>query len=216
MDQPRRNRTVTRRRFLETAAGTAAGAALTTWSLTHPAPARAQVRTDRARAAEPNPKRGGVLRWAGPAGVPHFDVHQGAARAVLCHMYNNLVRFNPVDGLKTIIPDLAESWKVSPDAKTYTFKLRDGVKFHDGTPFSSADVVATFSRIIFPPAGMASIYKDQLSAVAKVEAVDKLNARFILKEPQPYFLELLTPSSMIGYSKKTLDENNQDLRKVIA
>ena len=104
-----------RRRFLKTAAGTTAGVVLTGWSMKRAAPAQAAVRSDRARAAEPNPKRGGVLRWAGPAGVPHFDMHQGSARAVLCNLYNNLVRFNPVDGLKTIIPDLAESWKVSPD-----------------------------------------------------------------------------------------------------
>ena len=149
MDQPRPGGKMNRRRFLKTAAGTTAGAALTAWSLEHPAPARAAA--DRARAAEPNPKRGGVLKWAGPAEVAHFDVHQGAFRFVLGQMHNNLVRFNPADGLKTIIPDLAESWKVSTDGKTYTFKLRDGVKFHDGTAFSSADVVATFSRIIFPP-----------------------------------------------------------------
>src|SRR5437879_2549840 len=216
MDQPRLGGEVNRRRFLKTAAGTTAGAALTAWSLKRPAPARAAVRSDRARAAEPNPKRGGVLKWAGPAEVAHFDVHQGAFRFVLGQMHNNLVRFNPADGLKTIIPDLAESWKASSDGKTYTFKLRDGVKFHDGTAFSSADVVATFSRIIFPPAGMASIYKDQFAPVDKVEAIDRLNVRFILKEPQPYFLELFTPSSMIIYSKKALDENNQDLRKVIA
>ena len=206
---------VNRRRFLRTAAGTSAGIALGAWSLEHAKPAGA-ARSDRARAAEPNPKRGGVLKWAGPAEVAHFDVHQGAFRFILGQMYNNLVRFNPADGLKTIIPDLAESWKVSSDGKTYAFKLRDGVKFHDGTPFSSADVVATFSRIIFPPGGMASIYKDQFAAVAKLEAIDRLNVRFILKEPQPYFLELFTPSSMVIYSKKALDENNQDLRKVIA
>jgi len=216
MNQPRLGGEVNRRRFLKTAAGTAAGAALTAWSLKRPAPITAAVRSDRARAADPNPKRGGVLKWAGPAEVAHFDVHQGAFRFVLGQMYNNLVRFNPADGLKTIIPDLAESWKASPDGKTYAFKLRDGVKFHDGTAFSSADVVATFSRIIFPPAGMASIYKDQFAAVDKVEAIDRLNVRFVLKEPRPYFLELFTPSSMIIYSKKALDENNQDLRKVIA
>ena len=207
---------VERRRFLKTAAGTTAGAAVATWSLGRPPRARAAAPANVARSAEPNPKRGGVLRWAGPAEVQHFDVHQGAGRATMCHLYNNLVRFNPADGLKTIIPDLAESWKISPDGKVYTFKLRDGVKFHDGTAFSSADVVATFSRIIFPPPGMASIYKDQFAAVDKVEVVDRLAVRFVLKEPRPYFLELLTPSSMVVYSKKTLDENNQDLRKVIA
>ncbi len=60
MDQRRLDRTVNRRRFLKTAAGTTAGAALTAWSLKHAKPARAAVRSDRARAAEPNPKRGGV------------------------------------------------------------------------------------------------------------------------------------------------------------
>src|SRR2546429_9230606 len=100
-------------------------------------------------------------------------------------MHNNPVRFNTADGLETIIPDLAESWKVSSDGNTYTFKLRDGVKSHDGPAFSSADVVPTFSRIISPPAGMASIYKDQFAAVDKVEAIDRLNVRFVLKEPRP-------------------------------
>ena len=125
MDQPGLGGKVNRRRFLKTAAATTAGAALTAGWLKRPATAAA--RSDRAHAAEPNPKRGGVLKWAGPAEVAHFDVHQGAFRFVLGQMYNNLVRFNPADGLKTIIPDLAESWKVSSDGKTYTFKLRDGV-----------------------------------------------------------------------------------------
>jgi ABC-type transport system substrate-binding protein len=212
MDQRRNGRGVNRRRFLKTSGA----AALAAWSLHDTRPGRAAPPAGRARAAEANPKRGGVLKWAGPAEVAHFDVHQGAFRFVLCQMYSNLVRFNPADGLKTIIPDLAESWTTSKDGKVYTFRLRDRVKFHDGTAFSSADVVATFSRIIFPPAGMASIYKDQFAAVDKVEAVDRLTVRFTLKEPRPYFLELFTPSSMIVYSKKALDENNQDLRKVIA
>jgi len=207
---------VDRRRFLKTTAGATAGVAVVTLSRRRPEWAGAAVRNDLARAPEPNPKRGGVLRWAGPVEVPHFDVHQGAFRFVLCHMYNNLVRFNPADGLKTIIPDLAESWTESTDGKTHTFRLRDGVKFHDGTPFTSADVVATFSRIIFPPKGMTSVYQEQFAAVAKVDAVDRLTARFVLKEPRPYFVELFTPSSMVIYSKKSLDENHQDLRKVIA
>src|SRR5688500_17852665 len=103
MDQPRSAGKVNRRRFLKTTVGASAGAALAAWAIDHPAPARAAIRTDRARAAESNPKRGGVLKWAGPAAVAHFDVHQGAFRFVLGQMHNNLVRFNPADGLKTII-----------------------------------------------------------------------------------------------------------------
>src|SRR5438445_12154951 len=132
MDQPRLGGEVNRRRFLKTAAGTTGGAALTAWSLKRPAPARAAARSDRARAAEPNPKRGGVLKWAGPAEAAHFDVHQGAFRFVLGQMYNNLVRFNPADGLKTIIPDLAESSKGTSDGTPYTFTQPDREKVHDG------------------------------------------------------------------------------------
>jgi hypothetical protein len=109
MDQRRLDRTVNRRRFLKTAAGTTAGAALTAWSLKHAKPAKAAVSSDRARAAEANPKRGGVLKWAGPAEVAHFDVHQGAFRFILGQMHNNLVRFNPADGLKTIIDEGVKS-----------------------------------------------------------------------------------------------------------
>src|SRR2546430_1376311 len=122
MDQPRLGGTVNRRRFLKTAA---AGAAVTAWSLKGAVPATAAVRSDRARAAEANPKRGGVLKWAGPAEVAHFDVHQGTFRFGLGQMYNNLARFNPADGLKTIIPDLAARGKLPPHGNPHPFPVRE-------------------------------------------------------------------------------------------
>ena len=57
------------------------------------------------------------------------------------------------------VPDLAESWTISPDGLVYTFKLRQGVKFHDGSPMTSRDVKATYDKIIFPPAGVISLRK---------------------------------------------------------
>ncbi len=173
------------------------------------------------RPPEPNPKRGGVLRMAGPYSVPHFDVYQGALPLNMVHMYNGLVRKNPADGLRTILPELAERWQISADGKTYTFYLRDGVKFHDGTPFNSADVEATFKKIVSPPAGLISTYKDYVFALDKVEAVNRLTVRFQLKHPFAPFLEILTGGTnqffcMIIYPKKTLEENNYDLRKVVA
>ena len=50
--------------------------------------------------------------------------------------------------------DLAESWTVAPDGLTYTFKLRKGVKFHDGTALTSADIKATYDRLRNPPQGV--------------------------------------------------------------
>jgi peptide/nickel transport system substrate-binding protein len=170
----------------------------------------------RMRAPEANPKRGGTLKAAFGVTTPHFDVHQGATMAVMCHMYNGLVTYNLADGLKTILPDLSSRWTISPDGKTYTFELREGVKFHDGTPFSSADVLASFQRIINPPSGIVSQNRELFNVVADIAAPDAKTFRIVLKEPRVYFLQLVAEPSTVIYSKKSLDENQGDLRKVIA
>ena len=162
------------------------------------------------------PKRGGTLRTAFGVTTSHFDIHQGGSTSVLAHMYNNLVRRNLVDGLRTVVPDLAASWEVSDDGLTYTFNLREGVTYHDGTPFSSADVVATFNRIIDPPEGVISVFKDEFTMVDSVEAVDENTVQFNLSAPRTYFLDLLAGTGMVIYSAKHLEENNYDLREVIA
>src|SRR5262249_42912957 len=75
-----------------------------------PAPASRPAIVGAMRAPEPNPKRGGTLRMAIGVTTPHFDIHQGGTSAVLCQLYSNLVRLNLADGLREIIPDLAEKW----------------------------------------------------------------------------------------------------------
>jgi hypothetical protein len=84
------------------------------------------------KAPEPNPKRGGVLRYGITSRPPHFDVHQSGTINSLgsqgC-MFDNLIRRDPRDSGKTIIPDLAHSWQISKDGKTYTFLLRKDVQF---------------------------------------------------------------------------------------
>jgi ABC-type transport system substrate-binding protein len=105
-------------------------------------------------APEPNPKSGGVLRYGITMRPPHFDFHQSGTINSLgsqgC-MFDNLVRRDPRDSGKTIIPDLAHSWEIAKDGKTYTFHLRKGVQFHDGAELTSEDVKATFDRIALPP-----------------------------------------------------------------
>src|SRR5215813_6197671 len=80
-------------------------------------------------APEPNPKTGGVLRYGISMRPPHFDVHQSGTINNLgsqgC-MFDNLIRRDPRDSGKTIIPDLAHSWEIAKDGKTYTFFLRKG------------------------------------------------------------------------------------------
>ena len=169
------------------------------------------------RASEPNPKYGGILRNSfAVAELKHYDIHQGigACTCFLGHSYEMLVALNQPKGNRGLVGQLAESWDISNGGKTYTFKLRKGVKFHDGTPFSSADVVATFNRIIFPPEGITSTNQQSLSFVKSVKAIDDNTVEFQLSGPRAYFLQLLSNATLVVYSKKTLEENNNDLKQV--
>ena len=89
--------------------------------------------------------------------------------------YNQLVRFDPDMNAQ---PELAESWEVSKDALTWTFKLRQGVKFHDGQELTSADVKFTFDRLFEKSPG-----KSDFIAVDKVEPAGKYQIKFMTKEP---------------------------------
>lgn len=161
-----------------------------------------------------NPKRGGTVRMAVGVTTSNYDIHQGGAAHVLTHLYNNLVRLNLVDGLRSVVPDLAASWEIAEDGLTYTFALREGVKFHDGEPFSADDVVATFNRILSPPEGVVIPIRADMSMVSAVEAVDPQTVKFTLSSPRAYFLDLLAGTTMVIFSKKTLEANNNDLREV--
>ncbi len=161
-----------------------------------------------------NPKRGGTVRMAVGVTTSNYDIHQGGAAHVLTHLYNNLVRLNLVDGLRSVVPDLAASWEIAEDGLTYTFTLREGVKFHDGEPFSADDVVATFNRILSPPEGVVIPIRADMSMVSAVEAVDPQTVKFTLSSPRAYFLDLLAGTTMVILSKKTLEANNNDLREV--
>ena len=220
---------VGRRTFLKMMAAGAAATALaacaapTTGEQAAPAAAPTAVPTPEAMATGAgmmrpggNPQRGGTLRTAFGVTMTHFDAHQGGGTHVLSHMYNNLVRNNLVDGLRTIIPDLAVSWEVGEGGLSYTFALREGVTYHDGEPFSAQDVVATFNRILDPPEGIVSPLRANFTFVDSVEEVDDMTVRFNLSSPRPFFLNLLTPTNALIYSKKSLEENNYDLREVIA
>jgi len=171
-------------------------------------------------APEPNPKRGGTLRYGITMRMPHFDFHQSGTINNLgsqgC-MYDNLIRRDPRDSGKTIIPDLAHSWEIAEDGKTYTFFLRKGVEFHDGAELTSADVKATFDRIAKPPQGISIPRSVLFRAVDEIAAPDKYTVQFKLKEPRSSsFMMAAIASGWNGIvRKKTLEDNGYNLRKVL-
>src|SRR5580698_5073044 len=169
--------------------------------------------------AEPNPKKGGVLRYGITNRPPHFDVHQSGTINSLgaqgC-MFDNLIRRDPRDSGKTIVPDLAHSWEISKDGKTYTFHLRKGVEFHDGAELTSDDVKATFDRIAKPPQGISIPRSVLFKAVSEIAAPDKSTVQFKLSEPRPvnFIMSAIASGWNVILRKKTLEDNNYNLRKV--
>jgi len=168
------------------------------------------------QAAEPNPKLGGEVRTAWGITMQSFDMWSGGNSNVLTQMYNNLVRKNPTDGLRTIIPDLATDWRISEDGMKYVFTLREGVKFHDGTPFGPDDVVATYTRAINPPANVPIAAKTLYDAIGKVEKTGPNEVTFTLAKPRVWQFDMFSDPASVIMSKKALDANNQDLRKIFA
>ena len=107
------------------------------------------------------------LSLSGPAEYPVIDM-----------AYSGLTRIGPDS---QPMPDLAKSWEGSPDATEFTFHLHEGVTFHDGTPATSSDVVATYEAILNPdiPSSALSV----LNMIDSVEAVDDLTVKFTLSSP---------------------------------
>jgi len=123
------------------------------------------------------PRYGGKFLSAGNEEVPFYDLHQtslGGIYAAVAPAYNCLIRTSPYDPMAMdIIPELADTWEISDGGKTITFHLHKGVKWHDGTPFSSADVQYTIERIMSPPKGMVSPRGPVFAAIIeRVEAPD--------------------------------------------
>ena len=184
------------------------------------------VVVDRVVVATPRPQvlpaqeaqSGGTLRVASIVANPaHFDIHQSGTVANLfpqAPMFNGIVRYNPADGGQTIAGDLAHAWEVSDGGLRYTFTLRDGVTFHDGGLLTSADVVATYSRIMNPPEGITSPRKDLFRSVQEVRAVDDLTVEFTLSQPDALFLEAVAVEWNVIVRKQTLEDNNFDLKKI--
>jgi peptide/nickel transport system substrate-binding protein len=220
-DHESRRSRVNRREFVKGAAATGAAAAFP-WhlALAQGVPNEFDGSKFQLKAPEPNPKSGGVLKYAITSRPPHFDFHQSGTINSLgsqgC-MFDNLIRRDPRDSGKTIIPDLAHSWEIAKDGKTYTFHLRKDVQFHDGAELTSEDVKATFDRIAKPPSGVSIPRSTLFASVSEIAAPDKYTVQFKLAEPRPAaFIMSAIASGWNGIvRKKTLEDNGYNLRRVV-
>ncbi|HEY6630615.1 MAG TPA: ABC transporter substrate-binding protein [Rhizobiaceae bacterium] len=122
-----------------------------------------------------------------PLEPPHLDPTAGAAAAIdevlYANVFEGLTRIGPRG---EVLPALAEAWTVSDDGKVYTFKLRSGVKFHDGTDFNADDVKFSLDRARADNSTNAQ--KGLFAAIGTVEVVDPATVKVTLKTPQGSFL----------------------------
>jgi peptide/nickel transport system substrate-binding protein len=165
--------------------------------------------------AEDKPRRGGMLRVALAGDPPSLDMHQEQTFMVTIPMspaYNTLVMFDP-HGYPKVIGDVAKSWTVSEDRMTYTFTLHEGVKFHDGSDLTSADVKASWDKIVSPPEGVVSPRKSEYEFIKSIEAPDPYTVVFRLHYPAASFLAGLAHPANFIYAKKYLDQDANYYKK---
>jgi peptide/nickel transport system substrate-binding protein len=152
-------------------------------------------------------KQGGTLRISHRDNPPSASIHEESTISVnqpFMGVFNNLVFFDPKEKVNSpdhIVPELAESWSYNPDQTQLTFKLRQGVKWHDGKPFTSADVKCTWDALAGHVAEDKAIIRKNprklwYSNLKEVKTNGDFEVTFVLGRPQPSFLVMLAG----GYS----------------
>ena len=159
------------------------------------------------------PQYGGVLRagmQTDPVGLDPHATQATASRNMLENVYDTLVMF---DSSMQIVPGLAESWETSEDGLSWTFTLREGVTFHDGSPLSAADVVFSINRIKDPD--IASPRAGDFEVVTNIEAPDERTVVITLSEPFAPLLSKLAQSLNVIVSEAVATENGNDLNDAV-
>ena len=152
-------------------------------------------------------KSGGVLRVHALDSPPSLSMHEEVdavpARATM-GLFNNLVMFDQhvkQNSIQSIVPDLATGWSWSEDGKELTFPLRQGVKWHDGKPFTAADVKCTWDRLTGKSSEKLRLdpRKSWYRDLAEVTANGDYEVTFHLERPQPAFVALLASGYSVVY-----------------
>ncbi len=170
---------LTRREFLRMASLAAGGVLLSSCApgATTPAPGGETAAT----AAVTGPKIGGTMTIGATAGIPQLDPHivtYANERLYFPGLYNGITEYN---AQMEPVPCLAESWDVSEDALTYTWHLRQGVKFHNGRELEAEDIKWNFERCLDEALG--SQLRQNIQEVESIEVVDKYTVKMYLNTP---------------------------------
>nr|MBA3446006.1 ABC transporter substrate-binding protein [Pseudaminobacter sp.] len=143
-----------------------------------------------------------------PLEPPHLDPTAGAAAAIdevlYANVFEGLTRIGP-NG--EVLPALAESWTASDDGKVYTFKLRSGVKYHDGSDFNADDVKFSLDRARAEDSTNAQ--KALFAAIETVDVVDPASVKVTLKNPQGSFLYNLGWGDAVIVAPETAESNKE-------
>jgi peptide/nickel transport system substrate-binding protein len=166
-----------------------------------------------AAALQGEPKPGGTLRVAtstDPVGLDPMISSAYSTALITEHVYGSLMQYDKE--LNEVQPDLAESVEISEDKLLYTFKLRAGVKWHDGQPFTAEDVKFSMERQKNPDTGSPNAY--MYSEVAEVTAVDPATVEVLFNKVQGPFLAFMA-SPWASMVPKHVVEKNGDLQTVM-
>ena len=143
-----------------------------------------------------------------PLEPPHLDPTAGAAAAIDEVLYANVFEgLTRIGSRGEVMPGLAESWTVSEDGKTYSFKLRTGVKFHDGTDFDAEDAKFSLDRARAEESTNAQ--KGLFAAIDTVEVVDPASLKVTLKNPQGSFLYNLGWGDAVIVAPESAETNKE-------
>ena len=166
------------------------------------------------------PKSGGILNFVVGSKIPSYDGHQETTFGMIHPIrpfYSLLIRVNPDNPADPadFKCDLCEGDVPAGEngGTKYTFKIKQGVKFHDGTPLTSADIKATFDKIIFPAKGVPSSRKAFFKMVGSVDAPDDHTIVFNLDFPSGSFIPAVATPFNFVYSKKDLDTHGSEWHK---
>lgn len=166
-----------------------------------------------AEAAEP--KKGGVLEFVVGSRIPSYDGHREGTFGMIHPIrpfYNTLIRINPNNPSSTtdFVCDVCVGDVPAPtdDGKTYTFKIREGIKFHNGQSMTAKDVAATYERLRNPPEGVRSLRKAYFSMIESVTAPDDTTVVFKLKTPSNAFIPAVAMPFNFIYSVEDMAKDN--------